>query len=234
MFRDSPVVFFLIKNKMVMKRSKRTYNLRKKRAYRKKRLTVPRAVRQNLVSVKRTFNLGTIGHTVATGWAAYPYTFALADLPNASEFTTLFDAYKLNAVKLTFTPFYDSNDSVAQVGATVTWLPRVYTCLDRNGIASGALATEDLMCNYANLRAIRKPQEPFSIYINAPGVETGVLAGSSNLNAATKYKTWIDCVADSVTHNGCAIGWVTGGSASGVGWYYHVRATYYLQFKNIK
>ena len=49
------------------------------------------------------------------------FTFALADLPNYTEFTTLFDQYRINAVKLTFIPRLSSADSNPL--ATVSAIP---------------------------------------------------------------------------------------------------------------
>lgn len=77
----------------------------RKRNYRKKFNRRYRTSRrgQRLYLYKRFCDYGelTISNAVNT-YAAY--NFSLSDLPNYTEFTSLYDMYKVNAVKITFIP----------------------------------------------------------------------------------------------------------------------------------
>lgn len=207
----------------------------RKRTYRRKRkssakMQLTRAIKSNLVYVKLRHVIGTNGGSSGS-WVSFPYTFQLQNIANYTAYTGVFDQYRINAVKLTFTPFNDSND-LSNPGATGQVLPRVYTIVDRNGITAGSLATESATIENGSTRQIRNPEKPFSIYIKSPGVETyaETVAGSSNLGV-TQYKKFIDTNNTNIAHYGAGIGWLQ--PNTGYGWYYHVVATYYLQFKNV-
>lgn len=211
----------------------------RKRIYRRKRKSsartqLTRAIKSNLVYVKLRHVLGPYGGPANT-WTHFPFAFKFSDIANYSAYSGVFDQYRINAVKLTFTPFSDSAD----LGNTITTvapgmsLPRVYTLIDRNGITSGSLSTENQTIENGSTRQIRYPEKPFSIYIKSPGIE----AVAENINGTasyglTQYRKFIDSNNVDVAHYGAGIGWFQPNSNS-VGWYYHVVATYYMQFKNV-
>lgn len=214
--------------KRPMKRTKKCEDLQSMPA-------VPKnVVRNNHLFIKRQYNRTTIGQPVSAGWTAYPFEFSLNQLPSYSELASVFDSYKIHAVKLTFTPYWDSNDLSAQQSATTTVLPRVYTLVDRNGFPAGSLATENQFLENGKARQILKPQEPFSIYIKSPGVETAAARTGSAFtqNGATVYSPWLDTSADDVGHWGCALGMIIPAGVPTASFFYNVNATYYLQFKN--
>lgn len=214
----------------IKRRSRRTM----KRTYRKRRntkLTIPRYIMNNHVFIKRQFVKDTVGATVSGGWTSFPFIFKFNDLTSYPEML-LFDSYKIHAIKLTFTPYWDSNDLSNQVNYT-TVLPRVYTIVDRNGFPAGSLATENQFLEHAKARQIRRPQEPFSIYIKNPGVETSAATGGGfTANGLTRYSPWIDTSNVNIEHFGCALGMILPGGSPTAGFYYNVVATYYMHFKN--
>lgn len=210
-------------------------NMRKR--YRKPVLYRQPVLRNNLVSATRMQTIGTVlTLSASAGWTTYPFTFQLANLPAYTEFSNLFDQYRVNAVKLTFLPSVDGNDAGNVLNMT-NWCyqPRIYTLIDRNGINSGAINTEALLQENTKARLIRNPLKPFSIYIKSPGVELGVgaVAGTSNLNAATAYNRWIDTSANTVSHYGAAVGGIVPNGTTNASILYTCVAKYYLQFKNI-
>lgn len=191
---------------------------------------IPRAPRPAMLTVKLNRVVGTIGHAGAT-WTAYPFQFRVGNLPQYSSYQALFDAYRLNAVKITFTPFNDSLDRGSTVTTAGLSMPRLYTLIDRNGIAAGTIATENQFLEYGSSKQIKNPLKPFSIYIKAPGNESSVDVSGVNVPALTTYKRWIDTNTGTADFNGCAVGWIAPNAVST--WYYHVVETYYVQFKNI-
>lgn len=195
---------------------------------------LPKNVRQNTMFCKRMTTLSQLVLQRPTTWSAFPLTFRLDQLPAYTEFTSLFDSYKIHAIKLLFTPLWDSVDVANDTQAPFPTLPRVYTVVDRNGFPSGSLASESLFLESAKTRMIRKPQEPFSIYIRAPGVEGAVsIGGFFTANAKQNYKPWVDTSRPDVEHLGCAIGMASTGGADGAKWIYNVTATFYMEFKNV-
>lgn len=209
-----------------------------KKYRRYKKQIVPRnIVKDNVVFIKRQYLAATFGRTVGGGWGANPITFTANSLPSWSEFQSLFDSYRICAIKCTFTPWWDGNDLSNQGTANGVWttvLPRVYTLVDRNGITAGSLATENQFIESAKAVLIQKPQEPFSIYIKNPGVESAVsIGGGFTANAEEKTSPWLDTSNGGVEHFGAAIGMVLpGGSAADIGFFYNINVTFYMQFKN--
>lgn len=217
---------------MVKYRIKRRTTRRPLKKINRGRKVMPmrRYINNNHVFIKRQFLLPTVGAT-GLGWVSVPLNFRFGDLPSYPEML-LFDSYKIHAIKLTFTPFWDSNDLSNQQSFT-TVLPRVYTIVDRNGFPAGSLATEAQFLEHSKSRQIRKPQEPFSIYIKNPGVETAAaIGGGFTANGVTRYSPWIDTSNVNIEHFGCAIGIILPAGNPNCGFYYNVVATYYLHFKN--
>ena len=206
----------------------RKYESKKKAGCTKYRkpYNVPKMIKTNTVFMKRHVYVNTIGTNVGTGWTAFPFQFKLDNLPAYSEFTSLFDAYRINGVKLTFTPFWDSNDVVNQ--GTVS-NPRVYTVIDANGIPPGSVNTEAKMHEYSNMKIIYDPMKAFSIYIKNPSYELAS-TGTGN-NAVTSNRDWLDTDNPSIPHNGAAVGMIIPVGTPTTGFYYNVIATYYLEFK---
>lgn len=103
---------------MVLKR--RAPYRRPARPMKKRRMTkrpIPRGLRPAAPSamlVKRTFYAGnwTFGTVTTNDFWRYG-VITLSNLPSASDFTALFDEYKINAIKVTYRPSYDSVPSDA-------------------------------------------------------------------------------------------------------------------------
>lgn len=187
---------------------------------------VPRNIKTNSLVTKRSYVLEPFGVSVSSGWVAVPFQFRLNDIPTYSEFQSLFDSYKINGVKLTFTPYWDSNDLSNQLSSTYT-LPRVYTLIDNSGIPAGSIATENQFLEYANARIITDPSKAFTVYVKNPTVET---FATSNFSVENK-KPWIDLSHPDVIHHGAAMGMVIPAGASTAVFYYNIVATFYLSFK---
>ena len=145
------------------------YRRRLKRA----RLAAPRRMlgitRSNLVSIKRTRRVADF--TVGMSWNSQAYVFTLASLQNYTEFTNLFEQYRINAIKLTFIPQVNGCDAEQQAsnaagGVAYNSNPIVYTIIDKDG--SATTSTEDAMLQYGNARIIRGAYKPWTIYIKGP------------------------------------------------------------------
>lgn len=226
-----------------MKRTRRAPARPRKKARVMRKARMTRAVKSNLVSLKRRFFMGI--WTPVTGgvpgigqWNSAVYQFQLNALPNYTEFTALFDEYKINAVKLTFVPAFagglDPNTALTSVASGGVFLetPRMYTLIDRDGDIQ--VSTENAMLENNNARIIRQPNQTFSIYIAKPNIQfevaTTALVGFAK--AASKGGQWLDTANAGVVHHGCAVGCHLEGSSASQKW--QVIATYYMQFRHAK
>jgi len=77
--------------------------------------------------------------------------FKLSDLPDYTEFTALYDTYKINAIKVKF--IFDRNVATSQVGVTNQALPNLLTIKDYND--SAVPADEDDMLQYPTFKVQR-------------------------------------------------------------------------------
>ena len=191
--------------------------------------------RSNLVSIKRSFVSAPF--SVNNSWSGASFNFTLAALPNYTEFTNLFEQYRINAVKLTFIPSADGIDfnqqqSNSSAGGNWATIPRLYTAIDKDGNAQ--VASENAVLQYGNHRIIRSPLRPFSIYVKSPCVQVGTANLVTLVGGAPKSRQWLDCDNYSVQHWGCVVGGIvpyTSATSPSIG--YQVIATYYMQFKNV-
>lgn len=92
----------------------------------KKRMRLARTPRVSLptMAFKRTWYYGVFQPTTVTTAGFWQYfTIQFSNMPNVSEYTSLFDQYRINAIKWTFRPRYDSfagNDTTDTVLPGVT------------------------------------------------------------------------------------------------------------------
>lgn len=150
------------------------------------------------------------------------YVFKLSDVTNYTEFTSLYDQYRIRYVKITW---YLQSDSFVNMTAG-SFLGRMYTTLDFDD-ATPPTEPEIQQMRYTKvhkpvgvIKRFLKPRFLNAIYNN--GVTTAYTLGNS--------KSWIDCSNPDVQHYGVKI-YINKPSGS-----YHLTATvqlkYYLEFKN--
>lgn len=181
---------------------------------------------RNMVAVKRTCVLGATSFTQT--WSGTNWSFKLDALPNYTDFTAGFNAYRILAVKLLFMPVITGIDGEA--GTTVRQVPRAYTAIDRS--SNPQYATENGMLQYGNVRVVRSPLRMFSVYIKSPAVWEGVATSASVAYSEPKGRQWISCDTPSIPHYGCVVGGICAAGTAGVS--YNIVATYYLQFKDAR
>lgn len=201
-------------------------------------MKIPRGVvNSNLTSLKRRYYVGQWLPTVSTGWNSTNYSFRLNNIPSYTEFTALFEQYRINAVKLTFIPEWigglDQNNAYMASGGSTPYIssPRIYTVIDKDG--DPQISTENLMLENSGARLIQAPHRPFSVYVRKPCAQFEVGTSLGFSGAAPKPSPWLDCDNYGVNHFGIGIGAQVNGSAT-ASMPYRVVATYYLQFKIAK
>nr|WPR18783.1 MAG: capsid protein [Owegonang virus 28] len=147
-------------------------------------------------------------------------TFQLNQVPNVTEFTSLYDQYQIRAVKLSIIPRCSDSDTSLQ-GAS-----QIFTALDYDSSAAPT-GTNELM-QYQNLRMTRN-LGIHKRYLKPKPLLTNFSLGASAYSNAPRG-TWIDCTADSVPHYGIKIGF----PAASASFVYDYKVDFYLAFKNVR
>lgn len=148
--------------------------------------------------------------------------FALNDLPDYLEYTSLFDAYRIVKVELTLYPY-----RVAGVNPLGPTLINLYTVTDPDDATPIAI---DAMRQYANFRvtpALRVFRQ--TIYPKvAPQIYNGVAAAY----AQPTGPVWIDCANVDVLHYAFKWNYDNASAAGEFGWRFEGR--YFLEFKGTR
>lgn len=145
----------------------------------------------------RSFDLGDMARPSATD-QGFAFPFALNQLPNASDFTNLFDRYRINKIDLTFTW------TLGDVRATGGVLhPIIYVYMDDDDSAIPIAKTEVFE---------RQAMQRFSFNETRSTLTTSIVPrwiqsrGGVSTNLAPRG-SWIDMATPAVQHYGIK-GWV--------------------------
>lgn len=176
-------------------------------------------ISQQTYRFKRSVTLPSLRSDTVVDYATN-YVFKLSDLPNYTEFTSLFDEYKISCIVLKFTPLYPTNLSATDYG-------QIYTMIDKDDNATLSVVQAQ---QYQNIKVrgglkgktiVIRPKIKGLIYNNS-----GVTTGQSSL-----INEWIDVAYPDVTHYCLKNVWT---QTPVVTLYQRVEATYYLKFKNVR
>lgn len=149
------------------------------------------------------------------------YNFSLDDLPNSSEFTSLYDMYKINCVKLTFLPQQTqsiSSGSINNPNASA----RFFSAIDYND--SNAPASIDELRNYQSCK-VTPILRPHKRVIFKPKILVGGVMTSS---------PWLTTATPSANYFGLKVAVEPMDSTSTTTMMYTVEAKMYMSFKNVK
>lgn len=192
---------------------KRTYRRRFKRSFRyNKRGT-------KVFLYKRFCSLGTIAaDSTLDQFAAY--SFELNNLPGFAEFTSLYDFYKINAVKISFIPTQTVSNSLSTISNAQN--SRFFSVIDYNDDTAPTSLDElrqYASCRYTSIfrthkRYIYKPKYSIQSYVQS--------------------RQWINTATPSTEWYGLKIGIEAMGSTVSTSMNYRVEAKYYVSFKNPK
>lgn len=220
------------------------------RAYIRRRLLRRRPIRRRFVksSAKKTnlsnrgvhyfrrryvvtnITASTSGAGVQTN-AAGAMTFSLSSLPNASEFTALFDEYKIMKVKLDFIPFGDNvNLPISSMsGSTSLVSPGgpLITAIDYDDNNTPGAAADLLQYQASKVTPVPKRMKmslspKFSTEVYRSGVATGYGA----------RKGWLDCVNSDIPHYGVKY-WMNAPSSLASSFSYQVWAEVTIAVKGV-
>lgn len=178
------------------------------------------------ISLWTQYTSNVISNSTASASASGIFKFRLNDLPNPTDFTMLFEQFKITGVKLRFMPYQGTESSAA---SSLLMVP-LATCIDR-GANDQILTTPSFNSLMENQDVkIRNTQRGFNVWLGTPTFHQPADAASQ-----VSYKSgWLDSdlqASRDVDHHGLKWSWAVPATAErSVS--YLVYATYYIKCRN--
>jgi len=162
----------------------------------------------------------------AAGEVNKAYTFNLAQLPGVSDFTSMFDAYKIDKVNVTFWPFKATNQDPSTVSTYD--IPRTYLLVDYD---DDNPQTSTNLREYANCRIstmTRKLKISLVPKVAQAVYRTALTSAYAQPNKSIK----LDMSYTDVPHYGIKYANTTSGTAGGFG--YEVQVQFYVSLYGVR
>lgn len=211
---------------MAKKRVKVTRKWKNRQAWRSKmraKIMAKYVTRQPVQYFKRTNYLASNIVVPAFSPAGhYVNEFTLLNVPDFTEFTNLYDAYQIKAVKWSLIPRISNAD---QGGGSVQ-LAQVHSVLDYDD--GTALTSINDYVQYESYKTSRGNRIHSRYFV--PAIEMAAQSAGLIVAAGQKKHQWLDTDEPKVSHRGIKF-FIEGGSVDTV---YDVMITYYLAFKQVK
>lgn len=208
-----------------------------KKRYGRKRTVNKRKLARQVHYFKRTVNLGSLTASITSAGVPTPIStglsFNLAQLPGVTDFTSLFDQYKINGIKYSLVPTANSAilSGVSNV-ASGYGFQRLNSVIDYDDDSQPT--GEDQLLQYGSLKTT-PPMRTHVRYFK-PKVDTEVFQSGVTTGYAPRGNMWIDVNNSTVKHYGlklyanAPVG-VTNTAASIT---YTAYATFYIACKNVR
>lgn len=173
--------------------------------------------RGKVYTFEREWVYATVTASTSVDQAGVVY-FTLSSLPGATEFTSLFDVYRVEQLIVTFVSL--------TTGPYISPLTTIIDYDDANAVSSLnellEYQTQQTSSPGANHQRVFKPRASAAVY-----------SGAFTSFATTAPRTWFDCASSTVQFYG--LKWylpaLTGGTSTQV---YSIRAKAMVQFKDVR
>lgn len=200
-----------------------------------------RAGSRQVHSYKRTFRVADViaSYNATTGVTTpinVPVSFNLTQLPGYGEFTSLYDQYKINGIRVNVQPLLTEGIASAVSGSTNVWgFPKFSSVIDYDD--TFLPADENVLLQYGSLKqtgAFKEHKRFFKPKIRVASLDSGSTVTS---NVVTKAP-WIDVGNPTVPHYGIKLfhpGPIASGTpavSSSIS--YSIYATVYFSCKNTR
>lgn len=203
-----------------------------RRTRRRTRMRVPRRralLSNNVHHFKRTAELTAIVGATAAGTpidTLGALQFTLSQVPNVSEFSQLYDMFRVNAIKVSFVPAQTGSDinPVSSFG----YMPDFWTVLDYDD-ASTPSKTD--MLQYPGLKKTRGHQTHHRYF--KPAVLAELYRSAVSTSYAPKWKQWLDFSHTDVPMYGIKY-FAHAASFAGQQPAWRVYATFYFSCKGVR
>lgn len=216
----------------------------RRRAYRKKRMNKKRTYRrytrrsrinrsignpnQKVFFFKRTADFGTINVTAANTTVYGASVFTFADIPSFADISSLFDFYKINAVKVSFIPVANVTQQTGNAATTVAntiYNNRIFSCIDYND--AGIPTSIDQIREYYNCKWSPNNVIHKRYFKPVPLMDTPL----ANEPLQVNKNVWIPTTNDLVAHYG--IKYAIENTAGAVGLQlYKMEVKFYISAKS--
>lgn len=199
----------MIRRRRLARRPMRSFPLRKPNVYHFKR----KLFLQDGISIPST-----------APWS-YAYQFRLMDLPNYTEYTALYDQYRINKIVLKLIPKY--TESTVQAGATTNnaIMQQVHSAIDYDDLSYPTGISQ--LCEFQTHKMTRGNQVHTRVLVPQCQINVGNLGA-----AAPKAKQWLDCDQPGLSHRGVKV-FIPNPTPANTTVYYDVEMTYYVSFKAV-
>lgn len=159
------------------------------------------------------------------------YTFKLDNIVNPSDFTNLYDMYRINKVTL-----YLEAQQLANANQYATGMPAKKIRVVHDWNDANTLSNEDEYLEYSNCKAYSSNRSTIAIVLY-PKINNVVENVGGQTNAYTSMNSnriWLNIADDEVPHFGLKIFIPSGLCTVNDTPLYRVRAKFHLSFKNSK
>ena len=156
------------------------------------------------------------------------YYFKLSDLPQYTEFTALFDRYRITGVKLHVIPRLSQQTVAGGTTAATAYSPAIIHVIDYDDAT--APTDKDTLNQYDNAKW-QYEFKPFKVWLK-PRAAQAQYGGAFSSYGNSNPKQWMDVASPDIQYYGWK--WATNGYAATLNGnqYWDVFATYYLEFMN--
>jgi len=184
---------------------------------------------------RRTWLLDSYAIDDTAGGVAKAYSFQLSDIPSSTEFTNLFDQYRIRNVKIMLSVSRRNAPAVNATlhAATVPMTPLLLDVVDYDDANALTLAGIE---QYENLKITPLDGSRLITRTLKPHVAVASYSGTF-VSYANMTDQWIDCNSPAVQH----YGWksvIRGDLEGSAGAYVYgatnIYATYELEFRNVR
>lgn len=194
-------------------------------------------VRRQVHMFKRTAYIGTVTASISAAGTPSPvasaFAFSLSQVPNVSEFSSLFDQYKLTGVRMRITPALTQGISSPLFGTSAALgYSKVHTAIDYDD--NTAPTSEDELLEYGSLKSTTAFKD-HTRYIK-PKLLQQVYRSALSTSYAPKSSVYLDMATSDVPHFGLKL-WVSApntpaGTAGSIS--YKIYQTMYFTCKNVR
>lgn len=198
---------------------KRYYRRRRKIVKRKRKMPLFRPLGRNTVVTRGVF-LGNLTSSTVPTFSSYQ--FALSDLPNNSEFTNLFDEYRILKVSIMFIPYLISTNTSAN-----NPVPIFAYVVDKDDAGTPSSLNDLLQYPACKVQSVlRRASVKF-----VPRISAAVYGGPATTSYGSKVM-WLDCSNSGVPHYGLKvhIGSTTAGAVFG----HQIYAKYTIGLRGVR
>lgn len=176
-----------------------TTTRRRRRTYRKPRMT--RSVQSQVHRFCRSYE----SHLISGNAAHLPYQdpnghFQFTSLPNYTEFSNLFDQYKVTFLSVSY---FLEQDPSAQTAAT-SFYPKVYWVRNYDQVTTPLLSLNQMREHTRMRMRILTPTRPVTIKYKPNILSESYRTGSST-GFTPRYNQWIDMEATNQIHLGRSV-----------------------------